>query len=406
MRKVIFFLFLSILLVYNSNAQQGQYLGSPTTKVIARGEFQVDSLFVLPNRTDTNFIPSKPGAIVFRTADRRNYYYDGVKWRQMSDNTNPVWVDTLYSVNDSTLRWSKNGQNFNLVIKGGSRAAPSFSGTVINDSILALNYNGVWQQFVIRGSNAYSQKLDSISKSNDSVYFYKNGVKTFAYLDQGGTGTSETASNVGTGIQVFKSKVGNDLQFRTLTSGNSNIAFTQNSNDIVITGKSFVDSLKRRSDSVFFYKNGAETFAFKDSVGAGGGSGETNTASNVGTGAGIFKEKSSADLVFKSIVADFGIVVTPNTNDLTIKVDTSLDIATKTMVNAKTFYANSVADLKTKNPNNGSFAITLGYYNPNDGGSAKYRWNSSSTATADDVLVVAATGITTGRWELLVDNGH
>ena len=46
--------------------------------------------------------------------------------------------------------------------------------------------------------------------------------------------------------------------------------------------------------------------------------GQDNTASNVGTGQGLFKEKLGVDLKFKSIVAGGGITLTPNTNTLTI----------------------------------------------------------------------------------------
>jgi hypothetical protein len=52
-----------------------------------------------------------------------------------------------------------------------------------------------------------------------------------------------------------------------------------------------------------------------------GGSGEVNTASNVGTGEGVFKQKTGVDLEFKSLLGTSNkIGITNNTSDLTINV--------------------------------------------------------------------------------------
>lgn len=54
-------------------------------------------------------------------------------------------------------------------------------------------------------------------------------------------------------------------------------------------------------------------------VSGGGGGGEANTASNVGTGAGVFKQKTAVDLQFKSIRSSDGTVsITGNTDDVDI----------------------------------------------------------------------------------------
>jgi len=51
----------------------------------------------------------------------------------------------------------------------------------------------------------------------------------------------------------------------------------------------------------------------------GGGGGEANTASNVGTGTGLFKQKTGVDLEFKTILAGEGLEVSGGTNEVTIK---------------------------------------------------------------------------------------
>jgi hypothetical protein len=52
--------------------------------------------------------------------------------------------------------------------------------------------------------------------------------------------------------------------------------------------------------------------------GGGGGGGEINTASNVGTGDGVFKQKTGVDLEFKSLIAGTNLSIVNNANDLTI----------------------------------------------------------------------------------------
>jgi hypothetical protein len=51
---------------------------------------------------------------------------------------------------------------------------------------------------------------------------------------------------------------------------------------------------------------------------ASAGSGEANTASNLGSGSGIFAQKVGVDLQFKSLVAGTGITLTPSSTDITI----------------------------------------------------------------------------------------
>lgn len=156
-----------------------------------------------------------------------------------------------------------------------------------------------------------------------------------AGLGGGGGGEANTGTNTGTGAGVFKDKVGVSLRFRKLKAGNSNIIVVENTDDISIsaTGEANTASSVGSGAAVFKDKNGIDlrfrrilaganitvTENANDvTIDASAGSGEANTASNVGTGSGVFKTKSGVDLQFKTLIAGAGISLTPGTNDITV----------------------------------------------------------------------------------------
>lgn len=74
----------------------------------------------------------------------------------------------------------------------------------------------------------------------------------------------------------------------------------------------------------FLNSYNATTRAFTCAAGGSGG-GENNTASNLGTGLGWYKQKVGVDLQFNSAIAGDGIDITDTTNDLTIATDFKID---------------------------------------------------------------------------------
>lgn len=82
---------------------------------------------------------------------------------------------------------------------------------------------------------------------------------------------------------------------------------------------------------------------------SGGGGGETNTASNVGSGTGVFKQKSGVDLEFKSLTAGDGITLTNNTNDVAVNGDIN-GLTTENTIDTTNdliaFYDNSATALR------------------------------------------------------------
>ena len=98
----------------------------------------------------------------------------------------------------------------------------------------------------------------------------------------------------------------------------------------------FVDS----SDNKLKYKHTSLTPSGGSSGGAfnllaGDTSGETNTASNVGTGASVFKDKNNVDLRFRKLSEGTNITITQNTDDITI--DSNLSVTLDKSLASTTF---------------------------------------------------------------------
>lgn len=116
----------------------------------------------------------------------------------------------------------------------------------------------------------------------------KDGIWVLLYVfnSGGGGGDVNGAINVGGGYEWFQSKFGSTLKFRTIKAG-SNINIVQGLDDITINT-------------------------------AGGGGGDIEGATNLGTGYGLFAQVNTPNLEFKSIKAGTNISITEDSNEITI----------------------------------------------------------------------------------------
>jgi hypothetical protein len=154
-------------------------------------------------------------------------------------------------------------------------------------------------------------------------------------IDATDTGEVNTASNIGTGTGVFSSKVGTDLEFKTFVAG-TNVSISSDLNTITIsatdTGEVNTASNLGSGEGAFAQKTGTD-LEFKSFVAGTNVSitsdstsitisatdtGEVNTASNIGSGDGIFSAKVGTDLQFKTLVAGSNITITPGLDSITI----------------------------------------------------------------------------------------
>lgn len=86
-------------------------------------------------------------------------------------------------------------------------------------------------------------------------------------------------------------------------------------------------SMDCTNGQILEYNSGTNTWECgTDDTGAGGG--EANTASNVGSGVGVFDQKNGVDLEFNSLIGGAGITITDTTQDITIDSDLKLNTTT------------------------------------------------------------------------------
>jgi len=166
-----------------------------------------DSGLVLAVR-DTNFHPSAP-VLVYRPADGQLYYWNTGAWASTGGAAG-VGTNLLSSVNANTVSLaSSTGTGTTFYIDTSitilthtqlGRDTANLSAQQLLRVKYADSLGGVYltpTQFgkdTVWISNRINLKVDSVKRVLDSVFYYANGTKHFAFLDSLGAGATYTAT--------------------------------------------------------------------------------------------------------------------------------------------------------------------------------------------------------------------
>ena len=185
--------------------------------------------------------------------------------------------------------------------------------------------------------------LNQVVFDTDLQRFYVGDGSTAGGVVVGsGTGEANTASNSGTaGVGVWARKTGVDLEFKNLNAGSNKIAITDdvgndeididvNEGNLSIAGSQLTGTVTI-DGSIPTGGTAGQVLEKIDGTSynvqwatPSGGSGEANTASNLGAGIGVFEGKVGVDLQFRSLVSQ--------NNRLTITEDVGNDEVDFTVV--------------------------------------------------------------------------
>lgn len=220
----------------------------------------------------------------------------------------------------------------------GQVASFTLAGNTPFPAAVLQSYNGgsktsyltIGNSIVISAADSIQMKLLPAA-SADSVVGIRNlgfGLNTLVKVPAPSGGGSTTLNNVGTGYALVATPGGNIKRINpnygiiidsTTTANTNTVRVDTSSTNHVITQSDLNDTAA----------------VLRAAIGSGGGSGEANTASNQGSGVGLYKTKTGVDLEFKSLTSPYGIIYTGNTNDVAAIPDTasSNGIATRNKLN-------------------------------------------------------------------------
>ena len=126
-------------------------------------------------------------------------------------------------------------------------------------------------------------------------------------------------------LSVLGSGGGGDKYVVSAALNHGTLNLTRNDSQVISVDLSsledtddFVTSAALDGTNLVLTRDSGSTITVDLSSLGGGGSGEANTASNLGAGQGVFGSKSGVDLRFKSLVAGSNVTLSADANSITI----------------------------------------------------------------------------------------
>lgn len=227
------------------------------------------------------------------------------------------------------------------------------------------------KRLIITRTTPQTQPADLVANDTFQAETYEGALDRLTLMVQelaadlaaaalGGSGSGAfTIENLGAGAGVYSGLSGTAHQFKSLTAG-ANITLTPSATEISI---------------------------------AAAAPGETNTASNLGAGSGVFASKSGVDLRFKSLVAGANITLTPTGNDITIAATSGVAGETNT-ISSTGATGNSLVQTTSKVGVDLRVRGLIAGSNVTITNSAGTDWTIAATGEANTVSSTGASGTT------------
>lgn len=208
-----------------------------------------------------------------------------------------IGIDTLYALNDSTIRYRKSGVFRNAILKGVYDTRRKVdTAYALNDSTLQIKINGTNRNIILPGRHWTLQGV----LNNGSTLTENENIVLADSLE------------FTSGFVIIDSLRLRSLQVKSDTTTHKPLAVDASGNVVKMVGwphppaidtaNKWVNDTRRSNDSVYAFKNGSWQFKYKDSVGGGGSSATAGIQTSVTGTAVNYDPRINSNIIFNDFL--------------------------------------------------------------------------------------------------------